>query len=68
MRLWIRYPWQVAYLPAVVETNSTSTALKIYDALSACERRRLSPIDKEEERALAAAEAVLRTKRAEGLR
>jgi len=53
----------VAYLPAVVETNPTSAALKIYEALSACERRRLSHIDAEEEKALAAAEAVLRTKR-----
>jgi hypothetical protein len=68
VRLWIRYPWQVAYLPAVVETNPASAALKIYEAQSACERRRLYPIDEEEERALAAAEAVLRTKRAEGLR
>jgi hypothetical protein len=67
MRLWVRYPWQVAYLPAVVETNPTSAALKIYEALSACERRRLSPIDEEEQEALAAAEALLRTKLAEGL-
>jgi hypothetical protein len=66
MRLWVRFPWQVAYLPAVVETNPASAALKIYEALSVCGRRRLSPIDEEEERALSAAEAVLRTKRGEG--
>jgi hypothetical protein len=68
VRLWVRYPWQVAYVPAVVETNPASASLKIYEAQSACERRRLSPLDEEEERALAEAEAVLRTKRAEGLR
>jgi hypothetical protein len=68
VRLWVRYPWQVAYVPAVVETNPASASLKIYEAQSACERRRLSPLDEEEERALAEAEAVLRTKQAEGLR
>jgi hypothetical protein len=68
MRLWVRYPWQVAYLPAILETNSAAAQLKIYEALSACERRRLSSIDEQEEKALAEAEAVLRTKRAEGLR
>jgi len=47
MRVWVRYPWQVA-LRAVLETNPTSAALKIYEAPSACERRRLSPIDGEE--------------------
>jgi hypothetical protein len=67
MRVWVRYPWQVAYLPAVLETNPAAAPLKIHEALSACERRRLSPMDEEEQRALAAAEAVLRTKRAEGL-
>jgi hypothetical protein len=67
MRVWVRYPWQVAYLPAVLETNPAAAPLKIHEALSACERRRLSPIDAEEQNALAAAEAVLRTKRAEGL-
>ena len=63
MRLWVRYPWQAAYMPAILETNPTAAQLKIYEALSACEQRRLSPIDEEEKRALAAAEAVLRTKR-----
>jgi len=67
MKLWVRYAWQTVYLPAVIETNPTAISLKINKALSACERRRLSPIDKEEERVLAAAEATLRTIRNEAL-
>ena len=67
MRVWVRYPWQAVYLPAVIETNPTAVPSKIYQALSACERRRLSPMDGDEEKALTAAEAVLRMKRAEGL-
>jgi hypothetical protein len=67
MRLWVRYPWQVVYLPAVLETNRAAASLKVCEALSVCERRRLSPMDEEEQRALAAAEAALRAKRAEGL-
>ena len=52
MRVWVRYPWQVAY-PAVLETTATAAPLKIREALSACERRR-SSIDEEEQNALAA--------------
>lgn len=54
------YPWQAACHAAVVETDPTRLPLRIYEAQSACEERRLSPIGADEEKALAEAEQVLR--------
>jgi hypothetical protein len=55
-----RYSWQAAYNSAITENDPTRLALKIYEAQSACEERRLSPIDDEESKTLAEAEQVLR--------
>lgn len=55
-----RYSWQAAYTAVVLETNPARLPLKLYEALSACEERRLSPIGAEEEKALSEAEQVLR--------
>jgi hypothetical protein len=62
-----RYPWQAAYAAVVAETDPARLPLKIYEAQSACEERRLSPIDEEEEKALQEAEGVLRTLQTERL-
>ncbi len=67
MKLWVRYAWQTVYLPAVIETNPTDAEVKISQARSALELRRLCPLDADEEKALAAAEATLRTIRNEAL-
>jgi len=60
-----RYGWQAAYGAVVAETDSALIPAKLYAALSACEQRRLSPIDEEEEKALREAEEVLRLLRDE---
>jgi hypothetical protein len=62
-----RYSWEAAYSAAILETAPAAFPLKVYAALGACELRRLSPVDVDEEKALAAAEAALRTMRSEGL-
>jgi hypothetical protein len=67
MKLWVRYAWQTVYLPAVIETNPTVAEVKISQARYALERRRLYPLDADEEKALAAAEATLRTIPSEAL-
>ena len=67
MKLWVRYAWQTVYLPAVMETNPTVAEVKTSQARSTLERRRLYPIDAEEEEALGAAEATLRRIRNEAL-
>jgi hypothetical protein len=54
------YPWQAACHAPVVETDPTRLPVGIYEAQSACEERRLSPIGADEENALAEAEKVLR--------
>jgi hypothetical protein len=54
------YSWQAAYGTVVAETDSALIPAKLYAALSACEWRRLSPVDAEEEKALREAEEVLR--------
>jgi hypothetical protein len=61
MKLWVRYKWQTVYLPAVIETNPTVAEVKISQARHALERRRLYPLDDDEEKALGVAEATLRT-------
>jgi hypothetical protein len=61
MKFWVRYKWQATYLPAVLEKDPSAVSLKIYEALSACRRRRLSPLDADEEKALGEAEAELHT-------
>lgn len=60
MKLSVRYAWQTAYLPAVIETNPTVAEVKISQARSALERRRLYPLDEEEEKALGVAESRIR--------
>jgi hypothetical protein len=54
------YPWQAAYRAAITETDPARLPLKLYEAQSALEERRLSPIGASEEKALAEAEEVLR--------
>jgi hypothetical protein len=52
------YPWQDSYVKAALETDSSQIKLRIYEALSAIEQRRLSPVepDSNEDRALRSAE------------
>jgi hypothetical protein len=54
------YSWQIAYRGAVLETDPAALPGKVLEAVSACEQRRLSPIDADEAKALAEAEQVLR--------
>jgi len=61
------YSWQAAYKSAISETEPASLVLKIFEARSAFQQRRLSPMEGDEERALAGAEAVLRLLRGEWL-
>jgi hypothetical protein len=64
------YLWQQPYLAAVCETDNGLMMIRVYEALAAIERRRLTPVEPggEEDRALTAAEEGLRgliTERAE---
>jgi hypothetical protein len=54
-----RYSWHDAYSAAISVTNSAVLKERIYEALAACEQRRLSPMDTDEAKALAEAEQVL---------
>jgi hypothetical protein len=55
------YPWQESYLAALYETDRSLVMGRIYEALSAIEQRRLSPVKSEQEQfALAIAEAGVR--------
>jgi hypothetical protein len=54
------FSWQVAYCIAVLKTDPAAFPGKVLEALSACEQRRLSPIDADEATALAKVEQVLR--------
>jgi len=53
------YPWQVEYVSAVLETDGTEMRSRIYAAIAAIEQRRLSPVSRDENRALTEAEAGL---------
>jgi len=61
------YPWQAAYRAAVLETDPAAMTLRIYEALSAIEQRRLSPVEpgSDEEHALENAERSILTLKAE---
>ena len=57
----LRYPWLDAYLYAVLETNPELKFDQICEAVAAIEKRRLSPIETDEElRELANAEEGLK--------
>ena len=49
-----KYAWQAAYRAAMLKTESVAMPIRIYEALSAVEQRRLSDIetDSEEDSAL----------------
>jgi hypothetical protein len=56
------YAWEQAYRTAVCETDNNLMMSRIYEALSAIEQRRLSPVepDSDEDRALTAVDAGLK--------
>ncbi len=64
-----KYAWQAAYRAAILKTESAGMPLRIYEALSAVEQRRLSDIetDSEEDSALRNAVRGIRALRAERL-
>ena len=51
------YPWQMTYVFAILETDENKMRSRLYDAIDAIERRRLSPVNGDEELALTDAEA-----------
>lgn len=53
------YPWQMAFVFAILETDENKMRSRLYDAIAAIERRRLSPVHGDEELALTDAEAGL---------
>jgi hypothetical protein len=57
------YVWQAVYVRAILETNDLLITGRIYEALSAIEQRRLSPVerDSDEDCALNDAEARIKT-------
>jgi hypothetical protein len=57
------YDWQQPYTAAIWETDNRLIKGRVDEALSTVERRRLGPVeaDSEEDRALTAAEAGLRS-------
>jgi len=61
------YPWQVAYLAVVCETDDSLMDGRILEARAALEQRLLSPIEGEEYRAIENAERALEVLRAERL-
>jgi hypothetical protein len=44
------YSWRVCYIKAVLETDPNLKFVYIYEAISAIEQRRLSPVESDEER------------------
>ena len=55
------YPWQESYFAALYETDRSLLMGRIYEALSAMEQRRLSPVKSEREQiALVVADAGVR--------
>jgi flagellar biosynthesis regulator FlbT len=63
------YSWEESYLAAVRETDKNLMEGRIYEALAAVERRRLSPVesDGDEDRALKNVEAGIKALIAERL-
>jgi hypothetical protein len=57
------YDWQQPYTAAIWETDDRLIKARVHEALSTVELRRLSPVepDSDEDRALTAAEAGLRS-------
>jgi hypothetical protein len=53
------YRWQTAYNAVAVETNAVLLPLRIFEAQSALEERRLSPVEGVEAKALTLAQEVL---------
>jgi hypothetical protein len=57
------YPWQTAYLSAVLETDNVAMPTRIYEALAAIEQRLLNPIETDECKAIEdAQQGLLRLK------
>jgi hypothetical protein len=61
MNISAKYPWQQSYFDAACETDDSLMMGRVYEALSAIEERRLSPVEPggDEERALTAADAAV---------
>ena len=61
------YPWQAAFHAVILETDPAAMPLRVFDALSAIEERRLRPVDpgSDEERALENAKQSILTLKAE---
>ena len=57
MRRPATYPWQTAYMFAILETDESKGRSRLYEAIDAVERRRLVSVNSDEEIALADAEA-----------
>jgi hypothetical protein len=64
------YLWQAAYNAAVLETDNSRMALRIYEAIAAIEQRLLSPVEpgSEEQRALKDAQVGISALRVERIR
>jgi hypothetical protein len=59
MRRPATYPWQMAYVFAILETDESTMRSRLYEAIAAVEQRRLVPVNSDEGIALADAEAGL---------
>ena len=55
----VTYPWQTAYVFAILETDEVKMRRLLYEAIAAIEHRRLSQVNGDEELALTDAEAGL---------
>jgi hypothetical protein len=57
------YPWQVAYVSAILETDDAKIIDRIYEAIAAIEQRRLDPstIGDDESRALSNVDTGIQT-------
>ena len=53
------YHWQAAYVPAILENDDSRICSRIYEAIAAIERRRLTSVNSDEDLALTQAEAGL---------
>ena len=61
------YVWEPPYIAAVLEADSEQLKIRLYEAAAAIEKRRLAPLDSDEERALLDAENGLNALIAERL-
>jgi hypothetical protein len=63
------YSWQLDYIAAVLETEDSRIARRIYEAIASIEQRLLSPVEpgSAEEQALKQAQKVLSAIKAEKL-